>query len=236
LELFTAPSNKFQGERKDFVSVILKNCFTKKLWTYVDIQGILRNYVKADRQRIITALEFFSEKGWIELHSSQAIEVYEIITRDFNIEKVCKNIYNLFGNKEQHEIQRIYNMVDFFERSSCISKRLALYFGENIEKLHCEHCSLCKNGKAVIQYTTQLKPLSSFNYNELIKEFNELIGEHYSVLNVTKFFCGISSPLLTKFRSKNLPHFGIFEKYPFLAVKNWVSDFVADHGECSRIN
>jgi len=220
--------DKFHGERKDFVSVILRNCFTKKLWTYVDIQGILRNYGKADRQRIITALEYFSEKGWIELHSRQAIEVYEIITKDFSTVEVSRNIYNLFVNKEKHEIQRIYNMVEFFESSSCISKRLALYFGENIEKAHCEHCSLCKNGKAVIQYATQLNPLSSFNVSELTKECNELTREHYSVLNVTKFLCGISSPILTKFKVKNLPHFGIFEKYPFLAVKNWIAEFMEE--------
>jgi ATP-dependent DNA helicase RecQ len=219
----------FKGERKDFVNVILINCFTKKLWTYVDIPNIIQNYDKADRQRVITALEYFSQKGWIDLHSRQAIEVYEIINHDFNIDEVCKKLCDLFKNKEHHEIQRIHNMLDFFESSSCISKRLALYFGELIDKDRCGHCSFCKNGKAVIQSATQLRSFSSFNFSKLIKEFTEVIGEYYSVINVTKFLCGISSPFFTKLKVKNLSNFGIFEKYPFLDVKNWVAGFIKEN-------
>ncbi|MFA4904175.1 MAG: RecQ family ATP-dependent DNA helicase [Desulfobaccales bacterium] len=220
--------DKFQGEKQDFVRVILNNSITKKLWTYVNIPKIIQNYDTADRQRVITALEYFNEKGWIDLHSRQAIEIYEIIARDFHIDEVCRTLCDLFENKEHHEIQRIHNMLIFFESSSCISKRLALYFGELIDKERCGHCSFCKNGKAVIQYTTKLKAFDSFNFGNLTKGFNELMGEHHSILNVTKFLCGISSPIFTKFKVKNLPHFGILEKYPFLIVKNWVAEFVKE--------
>lgn len=221
--------DKFHGERKEFVSVILNNCITKKVWTYLDVQGILQNYNKADRPRIIAALEYFSEKGWIDLHSRQAIEAYEIITRDFIIDEVCKIICDLFENKEHDEIRRIYNMVELFESSSCISKKLALYFGENIDNDQCGHCSFCKNGKAIIQYTTQLQPLCTFNFSELTEDFNELMGEHYSGLIVTKFLCGISSPIFAKLKIRNLSHFAIFEKYPFMDVKKWVEEFVKDN-------
>jgi len=36
-----------------------------------------------DRQRILTALEYFDAKGWIELPYRQAIEVYDILTQLF---------------------------------------------------------------------------------------------------------------------------------------------------------
>ena len=98
--------NSFQGERKQFVAAIIEHCSTKKAWTYVDIQGILNSY-NTDRSRIITALEYLEEKGWIELQARQAIEVCDIKTRAFNIDMVAGKMYNLFktcilGNNYMH--------------------------------------------------------------------------------------------------------------------------------------
>ncbi|MFH1076136.1 MAG: RecQ family ATP-dependent DNA helicase [Pseudomonadota bacterium] len=216
--------DKFEGERKYFVQKIFNNCRTKKIWTYVDMQGIVESYDRADRQRVITALEYFSEKGWIELQSKQAIEAYEIMNRSFDIDVMSRKIYRLFEAKENHEIQRIHNMVDFFESAYCISKRLAGYFGEDIKKNHCGYCSFCKAGQAVIEHTIKLQPLNTFSFNELTDEFIAVAGDHYSALNVTKFLCGISSPFFIKLNIKKLVHFGIFERYPFLEVKTWADD------------
>ena len=214
--------NNFQRERKQFVTAISKQCSTKKTWTYVDIQGIMNNY-NTDRRRIITALDYFEEKGWIdELQAKQAIEVYGIKTKDFSTEKITEKMYNLFKSKEGHGIQRVHHMIRFFENDSCISKGLAEYFGENIEKDHCGHCSFCKSGKVVIKNSTELSPLSNFDFEEITNEFIGVTGDHFSILNLTKFLCGIYTPVFSKLKIKRLPYFGIFERYPFSDVKNWV--------------
>ena len=216
--------NSFQGERKHFVTTIVNHCHTEKIWTYVDTQGILKDY-DTDRKRIITALEYFEEKGWIELQSKQAIEVYDIMTQAFNIQRITEKIDKLFKNKEEHEIQRIKNMVRFFESDSCISKRLAEYFGENLEKEYCGHCSFCKSGKVTIQNTAELKPLSDFDFEEITNEFLSTVGENFSILNLTKFLCGVYTPVFSKLRIKKLPYFGIFERYSFLDLKNWINEY-----------
>ncbi len=213
--------NKFEGERKAFVKEIIANCSTKKVWTYVDVQGIIQGYGGAERKRVISALDYFSEKGWIELQSKQAIEVYDIVQRDFNATEVGEKMYRLFEAKEKHEIQRIHNLINFFESSSCISKKLAHYFDEDIEKNECGHCSFCKTGPAVIPHTIELPPLSTLNFSDLTSEFIETAGEHCSVLNITKFLCGISSPALIRLKAKKFRHFGTLERYPFELVKNW---------------
>jgi len=154
--------DNFKEERKQFVTAIIDQCCIKKTWTYVDIQGVMNNY-NTDRRRIITALEYFEEKGWIdELQAKQAIEVYGIKTRDFDLEGIVEKIYNLFKSKEEHGIQRIDHMIRFFESDSCLSKGLAEYFGENIKKEHCGHCSYCKEGKVTIRKTTELSPFLRF--------------------------------------------------------------------------
>jgi ATP-dependent DNA helicase RecQ len=215
--------NSFKGERKQFVTAIINHCHTKKIWTTVDIPEILNSYA-TDRQRILAALEYFDQQGWIELQSRQAIEVYDILTQAFNIDDMAEKMYALFKNKEKLEIQRIHNMVSFFESDACISKQLAGYFGEDLEEEHCGHCSFCKNGKALLQNTTTLKPLSDFEFREITNEFTQAVGEQFSEANLTKFLCGIYTPVFSKLKIKKLPYFGILESYPFLEVRNWIVD------------
>jgi len=214
--------DNFKEERKQFVTAIIDQCCIKKTWTYVDIQGVMNNY-NTDRRRIITALEYFEEKGWIdELQAKQAIEVYGIKTRDFDLEGIVEKIYNLFKSKEEHGIQRIDHMIRFFESDSCLSKGLAEYFGENIKKEHCGHCSYCKEGKVTIRKTIELSPFCDFDFKKITNEFIGAVGEYFSILNLTKFFCGIYTPVFSKPKIRKLPYFGIFERYPFSDVKNWI--------------
>ena len=215
--------NEFEGERKQFVTAIINHCHTQKVWTTVDIPAIFNSY-STDRQRILAALEYFDEKGWIELQSKQAVEVYDILTQAFNIDDLAEKMYALFNKKERLEIQRIHNMVSFFESDACISKILAGYFGEQLQQERCGHCSFCKSGKAILQNTTELKPLSHFEYGKITTEFIQAAGEQFSEVNLTKFLCGIYTPVFSKLKIKKLPHFGILESYPFLEVKNWITE------------
>ncbi len=214
--------NSFKGERKHFVKTIIKHSSSKKIWSYVDIQEILNNY-NTDRKRIINALEYFEKKGWIQLKSNNVIEIYNINNQSFNIDKITGKMYKLFKNKEEHDIHRIHNMIRLFENDSCISKELTAYFGENLEKEYCGHCSFCKSGKATIPSSTELKSLSTFDFEEMTNEFTRAAGEDFSKLNLTKFLCGIYTPVFSKLRIKKLPHFGIFERYHFGDVGNWIN-------------
>jgi len=213
--------NSFEGERKKFVAAIMDHCQTRKIWTSADIPAIQNSY-QTDRQRIIAALEYFDEKGWIELQSKQAVDVYDILTQAFDLDDMAGKMDALFKRKERVEIQRIHNMVDFFEGDACISRQLAGYFGEHLEQDRCEHCSFCQNGKAVLPNTTELKPFSNFIFSEITIEFIQAVGDQFSDANLTKFLCGIYTPVFSKLKIKKLPHFGILEKYPFGKVKTWI--------------
>ncbi|MCK5674797.1 MAG: RecQ family ATP-dependent DNA helicase [Spirochaetales bacterium] len=211
----------FEGERENFVKTILDNCSTKKTWTYVDILDIQSRY-NTDRKRIITALEYFDGQGWIELQSKQAIEVYHIVTQAFDIKNVTDKIFDLFKLREKQGIRKIHEMISFFESDSCISKRLSEYFGEYLEKENCGHCSFCKSGKAVMENAAKLTSLTGFDFNKITSEFKKIIGDDYSLLNITKFLCGIRTPLFSKLKVKKLSSFGVFEQYPFMDVQNWI--------------
>jgi len=212
---------RFEGERKQFVTAILNHSHTRKIWTTVDIDGILSSY-NVDRQRILAALEYFDERDWIELQSRLAVEVYDILTQGFDFEAMAEKMHALFKKKEDIEIQRIHNMVAFFESGACVSSLLAEYFGQELDKERCGHCSFCKSGRAILQQTTELKPLSHFEFSAITDEFMRAAGDQFGEANLTKFLCGIYTPVFAKLNIKRLPCFGILENYPFLEVQNWV--------------
>jgi len=218
--------NQFEGERRAFVQEVLRGCLTKKTWTYADIGEILRRYDRADRQRVVAALDYFSEQGWIELQARQQVEAYEILTRDFAAGVLGKKLCGLFATRESHEIQRIRDMIDFFEGDSCLSGQLARYFGDEIGTDRCGHCSFCQTGRAAIPQTVKRRPLSTLDFQEVTGEFARIAGSRRTVLNVTKFLCGVASPSLMKLNARRLSHFGVLEGYPFLEVRRWVSDFL----------
>jgi ATP-dependent DNA helicase RecQ len=213
--------SNFNGERKQFVAAIINHCHTRQLWTSVDIPAILNSYA-TDRQRVVAALEYLDEQGWIELQARQTVEVFDILTQAFDLDAMADKMDALFKQKEHVEIQRIHKTVALFESNACISKQLAGYFGEDLGLERCGHCSFCKNGQAVLEYTIALKPLTDFEFSAITAEFVQTVGEQFSAVNLTKFLCGIYTPMFSKLKIKQLPHFGVFEKYPFKEVCRWI--------------
>jgi len=214
-------AKKFSDERRQFVDTIFSHCQTKKIWTAVDMDAIINAY-PTDRQRIITALEYFDEKGLIELQTRQAVEVYDIMTQAFDMDAVTEKMDTLFRQKESHGIQRIHQMIGFFESRSCLSRQLAGYFGENLEKEHCGHCSFCKNEQITLKSTRRLKPLTELSFDTLTADFMHAVREHADADSLTKFLCGIYTPVFSKFKVKAMPHFGALGAYPLPEVKKWV--------------
>ncbi len=212
--------DRFDGERRHFVKTIFDFCDTKQVWTYLDVNSVVE-HLGCKRQRVIAAIEYFNEQKWIVLQSKQATEVYEILSKSYDSKSLSNILFDVFKDKETYEIGRIGSMLDLFESGTCINNRLAKYFGEQ-RKERCGHCSVCKGSIAEIKHTTNLKPLADYNPNELISAFRKKAGDHYSVLNATKFLCGISSPGLFSLKVKSIPNQSMLENYPFIKVFRWL--------------
>jgi len=215
-----AIAGRFKGERKQLVEAMFAHSQEKKVWTVIDIKGLLQNY-NVERSRVIKALEYFDQQGWIELRSSQAVDVYDILTQNIGVESLTERLMALFKQKEKREIKRVQTMLRFFESEKCLSRNLSLYFGEKgIDR--CGHCSVCTEGKAVLPPPVQLPPLSTYNFEELTSEIYGLLGSGLSPAVLTKFLCGIHSPRFTRQKIKQLTAFGKLEDYPYKDVEQWV--------------
>lgn len=210
---------QFHGERQTFVRTLLEHCQTKQIWTYVDMPGIVEQY-SSDRRRISAALEYFDERGWIELVAKQPTDVFDILNQAFDLKAAAEEMTRLFKEKERFEVKRIHDMVRFLESDACLSRSLAAYFGETIAE-DCGHCSVCKGGPARVRRSVDLPPIEGQDFNKLSAGFRAAAGDRFSVENLTRFLCGINMPAFTRNKIKEMEHFGALERYPFSEVKKW---------------
>jgi ATP-dependent DNA helicase RecQ len=69
---------RFKGERQVFLKAIFDFSEKARTWTTVNFDNIVANY-NTDRQRIVAALDYLNEQGFIQLETKQMTEVYEVL-------------------------------------------------------------------------------------------------------------------------------------------------------------
>ena len=211
---------KFDGERKQFVKIILDNSKTAKTWVQIDIDNTVSES-GFDRQRVLTALEYFHEKEWIDLQPKTAVEIFEILTPEFDIDSTAQDLANLFVEKEKKAIARLHSMIELFETDQCLAKSLSAYFGEELDS-DCKRCSVCLANEPVKLLSSELASLDMLDFNDLVQPLTDIAESPLPVALVTRFLCGIPSPRLFEFKARQMAGFGRLAAYPYKTVEKWV--------------
>ncbi|MCK5035607.1 MAG: RecQ family zinc-binding domain-containing protein, partial [Candidatus Sabulitectum sp.] len=212
--------SNFANERKEFVKTILSNCKTAKIWTTVDIEKIVIES-GSNRQRILTALEYFDEKEWISLRPKTSVDVFEIIHKEFEIDSTARELAALFLQKEEKDISRIHSMIEFFEADLCLAKSLSAYFGENLAE-NCNRCSVCLNKAPTHLPFTELPTMKHYDFETLVQPLVDAVDSPLSVNQITRYFCGIPTPRLVQYKARRMAGFGQLAAYNYKTVKEWV--------------
>ena len=213
---------KFEGERRQFVEAIVHTSARARTWCTLDF-GALYAQHGADRARVVKALEYFQEKGWIELESKQMTEVYALLDARFDAEALSGELHAYFKEHEASEIARIDNMLALFESRECLSQRLAAYFGDRQAPQRCGHCSVCNGQVAKLPEPPALASLEQIDLDArcaaLVERYRQLKGGAPSRECLTRFLCGISVPVFTKLKARQLSGFASLEAYPYAEVR-----------------
>lgn len=214
--------NSFEGERQAFVRAILRSSQKARTWFTLDIENLEKNY-ETNRSRVVTALEYFQEKGWIILESRQMTDVYTVKNNHFNIYELSGELYNKFIHKEKSEIGRIAAMLKLFQSNTCLSLQLSHYFADRELKKPCGHCSVCLGRYKPWPLKRPLKPLSNSTLKMMIKPLRDASTEKFgvepSIDLLCRYLCGITTPYLTKIKAKSLGDFGRLEAYAYADVR-----------------
>jgi ATP-dependent DNA helicase RecQ len=215
--------SSFQGERRDFVRTLFRHSQAKRTWSHVDIPAVVAES-GSPRQRVVVALEYFQEKGWLRLKAQHSVDVFRIKNRAFNLQALTDDLHSLFKSKQEHEIKRIHLMLRFLQSGPCLSLNLARYFGERVDKASCGLCSACRDGRAILEKTKELPALSGTSGQEMLQACDELLGSHCTLSNATKLLCGVHTPAFTRLKASRSPYFGALGEYPFLEVQSWLQE------------
>ena len=208
---------KFQTERQHFVSTIFQCSPKAKTWHTVDFDALWMGY-QGERKRVITALDYFHEQGWIELESKLMTEVYQVLNKVESTHVLSQEQYQLFKNKEESEIKRIHAMLDFFETKTCLSHSLAHYFADFKAPVHCGHCSACRSEGAHLPRSNLLFVAEDEQVKHWCQELQNGSKEPLANAVFARFLCGIPTPLTTKIKGNKMQGYAKFESQPFFEV------------------
>ncbi|MGE6660876.1 RecQ family ATP-dependent DNA helicase [Pseudomonas sp. NPDC077408] len=217
---------KFEGERRQFVEAIVHSSARARTWCTLDFDALYQQH-GADRGRVVKALEYFQEKGWIELESKQMTDVYALLDPTFDAQSLSTELHAYFRLHEGSEITRIDNMLALFESHECLSHRLAVYFGDDLAPQRCGHCSVCRGQVAQLPEPPPLAPLGEMDVDARCADFSQRYGQlkdhEPSAECLTRFLCGINVPVFTKLKARQIPGFASLEAYPYAEVRAYLT-------------
>ena len=218
--------SKFVGERQQFVKALFYHSEKARLWTTIDFDTILSNYT-TDRHRISAALDYFFEQGYIEMEAKQMVEVFEVIHVTDGLKDVVGKMYARFKEKEKVEVNRVHEMIEFFCGTKCLSKSLSDYFGEQHAWEKCGVCSSCLKGAAKLEKTMVLQPISPEALKIAVDGLLQKSKRKLSTTGITRFLCGIHTPLFSSLKASGIKGYGLYENHRFNDVAEVVGELVS---------
>ncbi|HDX8381334.1 TPA: RecQ family ATP-dependent DNA helicase [Aeromonas salmonicida] len=214
---------RFNPDRRQFLEQLFACAPQARSWCTIDFDALWQGY-QGERHRAAAALDYLQQQGWIELESKQMTDVYRVLRQDVDINALADELYALFEKKELSELARLQALLAFFTSSHCLSQELARYFADEQAPSKCGHCSVCRGEVAVLP---PLPTLTLPNEKGLRAWCDPLIAlcyaSHPRIL--TRFLCGIATPLTTRVKAKSLVGFGQLAAHPFAEVLAAVSRF-----------
>lgn len=251
---------RFEGERAEFVRLIVDNVPVARTWGTVDFERLYRagetSGIDASRARAITALEYFQDKGWVVLEGKRMTDVYEVRRPGFDVDALTDELYAACQVRERAEIGRLHDMLALFESETCLTYRLAAYFGDHklgndvansgtrsgcgqpvqaaqgcgqpVQAAQgCGHCSVCFGELARLPEAPPLAPLGETDFQRdalpFIERHREQLGRLPSTQRVAHFLCGLTMPVFTPLKARQLAGFGRYERYPYPEIVDWVA-------------
>ena len=218
--------NRFNGERRQFLQLVFAAAPRARSWCSLDLAELAR--LGAERSRAVTALDYLHQQGWIELESKQMTEVYHRLALPDDLQPLIQQLHQQFMEKEQSELQRIQQMLQFFESSTCLSRQLALYFADSQAPQRCGHCSSCRGSHVTLPQAAPSSLLQSAPLASWLQQLAQTCSPHpLTPRLVARHLCGLVTPLSSQLKLPGLPSHGHLAQLPFAEVEARVSSMLS---------
>jgi ATP-dependent DNA helicase RecQ len=208
----------FDGERREFVASIFRQVRKATKWMHIDVDAAAQT-LAAPRDRIVRALDYLGEQGWIELEAEGTRNQYRRLTVPADQAALAADLHRRTVDREQREIARLAQVLDLVRNPGCQTNSLCKHFGE-VRSEPCGHCTWCIRGGTAV--TLPDRPVASID-DAVINRALALRSQHPQALAdasaLARLLCGITSPGLTRARLSSNPLFGALADADFPAVR-----------------
>ncbi len=195
---------KFEGERRQFLIGLFKQAVKKRVWCEIDLDQTSQA-LGCPRERVVKALDYQSQQGWLELKAAGLRHRYRVADRPADLISVTDSLHQKALQRERAELMRLRQAVELITEPGCRSERLSAHFGETVEP-PCGHCSWCLGQHQKSDGSDSVQPLL---------ELPSLPSELRHPRAVARFLCGVGSPHLTRNQLHRHPEFGSLAEVSF---------------------
>lgn len=229
---------KWEGDRTAFASripnewqaayqALLKGIQYKKIWGTPNFEQLF-NEAGLARADVLQLLEFAADHQVLTLESKGLTEVYQVNPDAFHHGILSDQLQRYVKERQSAEIARIDTMIRFFQLDRCLNHNLARYFGDQQAPESCGHCSVCRGS----MLTLIKESIEETNWQDQIAEYAQELVQHLALKSpttkvtavlVTRFLTGLTQPIFTRTKARQLRGFGVFEAHRYVSVLDAVN-------------
>ncbi len=209
----------FEGEKRQFAASVLALTVKKKIWFDIALPQAAKR-LDCPRERIVRMLDFFADKGWIELQVSGLVFGYRKAAPITDIDALTDQLHAYLDEREKGEVNRLDELIELLVADECQSALLSEHFGQKLDQ-PCGKCSAC-TGESLggvfpeADYgqvgDSAIRAASTLVNTE---KFAELLA---SPRDVARFLCGMNSPRMIRKRLTREAAYGCCSNLPFRDV------------------
>ena len=217
--------SNFEGERQTFAKQLLACAKKKSVWFYLDMSEAIEK-LGCDRSRAVRALDYFAEKGWLELRATGLVHGYRKLKPIDSVEELAESYFSAAEEREKAEVNRIDQVFQLARASECQAGTLSAHFGQPLDE-PCGVCSCCTG-----EQSAEISPFETAAIDpDVLDSVGPLIEKHPAALadsrSVARFLCGLRSPAITRAKLSSHKLFGYCGEIPFADVRQQVESVSA---------
>ncbi len=203
------------AERQQFLRNLFAAGSMGRKWLTLDMTRI-ESVIGQPQSRIIKALDYLQQQGWIETTVSGLRQGYRQLQHP-DSGQLLESMVALFEARERRDIERIDQVLRYANHTDCLASYLLDYFGETSQQ-PCGSCNRCRQQ----DYQPLQRPEEAAISEPQRLIIDALRAEQHVALQqprqLTRFLCGLPSPATGRSNLRQHRYYGALSQLSFQTV------------------
>lgn len=209
--------SRFEGERREFLTKLLRQARPAKTWFHIDLDQAGRA-IGSTRERMVRALDYLSQQMLLEVKVEGLRHTFRLLKKPADVRALAGSLFEQLAERERRDVARLNQVLDLAGLDGCQVARLCEHFGERRTQ-PCGHCAWCLNQRRPVKLLPRREgQISDDTWRQaqaVARKKPEALGDPRSL---ARFLCGMTSPRLSAAKLSRDSLFGALADVPFAKV------------------